>query len=266
MRLHLEEWGPPEAPRVVCLHGVTSHGRHFAKLAEALPGVHALAPDLLGHGSSPYEPPWDIAAHCEAIVETVGVEPAMLVGHSFGGRLALELAARAPKLVPRLVLLDPAIHVPPQVALVAAENARKERAYVSFNEGVSRRFEESQLHRAPRELVEEELLGHLVADDDGLSRYRYCQSAVVAAYGEMASEPPPFERVRVPTLLVVGERSYLPYDHLLDAHRAALGDLLEVVVVPGGHTVLWDALEETAEAVADFLGIRPAAGRETPQA
>jgi hypothetical protein len=40
---------------------------------------------------------------------------------------------------------------------------------------------------------------------------------------------------------------------MLDAHREALGDLLEVVVVPGGHTVLWDALEETAAAVAGFL-------------
>jgi pimeloyl-ACP methyl ester carboxylesterase len=84
-------------------------------------------------------------------------------------------------------------------------------------------------------------------------RYRYCQSAVVAAYGEMASTPPRFEDVRVPTLLVLGERSYLPYDHLVDAHRAALGDLFEVVVVPGGHSVLWDALDETNAAIAAFL-------------
>ena len=78
----------------------------------------------------------------------------------------------------------------------------------------------------------------------GSWRYRYSQAAVVAAYGEMASMPPPFAAVRLPTLLVLGERSYLPYDHLLDAHRAALGDLLQVVVVPGGHSVLWDALAE----------------------
>ncbi len=253
MRLALEEWGEPGAPRVVCLHGVTNHGRHFAKLAEALPGFHVLAPDLLGHGSSPYEPPWSLAAHVDSVVETVGAEPAFLVGHSFGGRIAFELAARAPKLVPRLVLLDPALFVLPTVALFAAENARKERTYVSFAEGIERRFDESQLKRAPRELVEEELTGHLVWSEDNLYRYRYSQSAVVAAYGEMASEPPPFERVRVPTLLVLGETSYLPYDHLLEAHRAALGDLLEVAVVPGGHTVLWDALEETAAAVARFL-------------
>jgi lipase len=253
VNLHVEEWGDRGAPRVVCLHGVTSHGRHFAKLADALPEFHVLAPDLLGHASSPYEPPWSIGAHIEAIVQTVGSEPAMLVGHSFGGRLAFELAARAPKLVPRLVLLDPAILIPPHVALDAAENARKDRAYVSFDEGIDRRFEESQLQRAPRELLVEELASHLVLDDDGRYRYRYCQSAVVAAYGEMASPPPPFDRVCVPTLLVLGERSYVPYDHLLEAHQAALGDLLEVIVVPGGHTVLWDAFEETAEMVPQFL-------------
>ena len=253
MKLALEEWGDPGAARVVCLHGVTSHGRHFARLAQALPGHHVLAPDLLGHGSSPYEPPWDLERHLASVVETVGAESACLVGHSFGGRLAFELAAQAPKLVPRLVLLDPAIRVPPAVALYAAENARRERAYVSFDEGIDRRYEESQLTSAPRELVEEELRGHLVPGEDDRFRYRYSQAAVVAAYGELASEPPPFEQVRVPTLLVLGETSYLPYDHLLDAHREALGDLLEVVVVPGGHTVLWDALEETATAVSRFV-------------
>jgi len=221
---------------------------------DALDDLHVLAPDLLGHGSSPYEPPWDIEAHLDAIEEVVGDERSAFVGHSFGGRLAFELAARAPDLARRLVLLDPAIHLPPEVALFAAENARRERAYVSFEEAIEQRYVESQLQRAPRELVEEELRAHLVSDDEGLYRYRYCQSAIVAAYGEMASAPPSFENVHVPTLLVLGKQSYLSYDHLLDAHRAALGDLLEVVVVPGGHTVLWDAFEETAEAVGAFLG------------
>ena len=45
----------------------------------------------------------------------------------------------------------------------------------------------------------------------------------------------------------------MTYDHLLDEHLAALGDLLEVVTVPGGHTVMWDALEETATAISSFL-------------
>jgi lipase len=163
-------------------------------------------------------------------------------------------AARRPAIVERLVLLDPAIWLPPHVALYAAESAREERSYSSFEEGIDRRYDESSLYGAPRALVEEDLVDHLVAGDDGIWRYRYSQAAVVAAYGEMASEPPPFERVRVRTLLVLGARSYLSYDHLLDAHRAALGELLELVTVDGGHTVLWDALEETATAIAAFLG------------
>jgi lipase len=251
--LALHEWGEPGAPRVVCLHGVRNHGGHFARLAERLPGHHVLAVDLLGHGHSPWEPPWDIGSHCDAIVETVGARESILVGHSFGGRLAFELAARAPKLVPKLVLLDPAILLPGHVALTAAESARADKSYVSFEELIDRRYDESALHSAPRELVVSDLAAHVETSDDGRIRYRYCQAAVVAAYGEMASRPPRFEDVRVPTLLVLGESSYLPYDHLLETHRAALGDLLEVAVVPGGHSVLWDALDETASAIAAFL-------------
>jgi lipase len=251
--LALHEWGDPSSPRIVCLHGVRNHGGHFGPLAARLSDYHVVAPDLLGHGHSPWEPPWRIETHLDAIVETVGARRSILIGHSFGGRLAFELAARAPKLVPKLVLLDPAILIPGHVALGAAERERPEKSYVSFDELIARRYDESQLHSAPRELVVEDLAKHVETGDDGRLRYRYSQAAVVAAYGEMASEPPSFKDVRLPTLLVLGERSYLPYGHLLDAHRTALGDLLEVVVVPGGHTVTWDALGETSAAIAAFL-------------
>jgi lipase len=262
-RLHVHRFGDPSSPRAVFLHGVTGHGAHARVLAEDwLSDSHlVLAPDLLGHGSSPYEPPWSLRAHLEALEASVGDEPAdVLVGHSFGARLAVELAARRPGGVRRLVLLDPAIHLPAHVALFAAESGRADRSYVTVDEAVERRYVESQLHGAPRDLVEAELREHLAQGDDGMWRYRYCQSAVVAAYGEMASEPPSFDAVRLPTLLVLGAESYLPYDHLLDAHRSALGELLTVVRVQGGHTVLWDALEETARAITAFLAAHVPSG------
>jgi lipase len=251
--LYVRRFGDEGAPAVACLHGVTSWGGHFEALAARLgPAFRVLAPDLHGHGDSGREPPWRIPDHLEHLEAALGEGPTIWLGHSFGGRLAFEWAAAHPGAVERLVLLDPAIFVPPHVALWAAENARTERRYASFEDAIDRRFEESQLHRAPRDLLERELRGHLV-EEEGWWRYRYSQAAVVAAHGEMATAAPPFAAVRAPTLLVLGERSYLPYDHLLDAHRAALGDLLEVVVVPGGHSVLWDALDETAAAVGKFL-------------
>ena len=256
--LHVRSYGDADAPEIVCLHGVTSWGAHFARLAERLGDTHrVLAPDLLGHGDSPREPPWGIDDHLASIAASLaGQGPRTWLGHSFGGRLAFEHAARHADEVDRLVLLDPAILLPGHVALWAAENARPDRRYASFEEAIDRRYEESQLHRAPRALVEEELRGHLAEHDDGW-RYRYTQAAVVTAHAEMAATPPPFTAVRIPTLLVLGADSYLPYDQLLDGHRDALGDLLEVVTVPGGHTVLWDALDETASAIADFLAAPP---------
>ena len=53
---------------------------------------------------------------------------------------------------------------------------------------------------------------------------------------------------------MLGADSWLTPGEHLDVYRAELGDLLEVVTVPGGHTVYWDALDETAEALTRFLG------------
>jgi lipase len=259
MTLSTHEWGERGSPVVVCLHGITSHGRHFTKLAERLAGrFHVVALDLRGHGGSDYEPPWHLEQHVEDVLDTLREQgladrPIRWIGHSFGARIAFELAAAAPEAVERLVLLDPALVISGNAALNGAEGARADRSYASFEEAIDRRFEESRLSRAPRELLAEELRAHLVEHRDGRWRYRYLQSAVVAAYGEMSREPPSFELVSAPTLLVLGDDSYIPYDHLLEAHTAVLGPKLEVVRVPGGHTLLWDALEETVAAVDRFL-------------
>lgn len=259
--LHVHAWGDPEAQRLVFLHGVTGEGRHAERLARgSFADFHVLAPDLLGHGDSPYEPPWDIGEHVGLLIAALADAPAVWVGHSFGGRLAYEVAAQRPDLVERLVLLDPAMLLNPAIALFVAEEARADRSYASFEEGIERRFEESGLIRASRATVVADLEGFLIEEPDGRWRYRYSQAAVVAAYGEMTTAQPSFDAVRIPTLLVLGEDSYVSYDHVLDAHREALGDLLDVVKVPGGHTLMWDAPEETATAI---LGFVPASGKPT---
>ena len=133
MRLHLHEWGDPGAPPVVCLHGVTGRGALFERLAvEALPEFRVLAPDLRGHGRSGWEPPWRLQTHVADVVETAeaaGVERAAWIGHSFGGRLVIELAAAEPERVDRAVLLDPAIRVRPDRALLLAEGTRASEEY-----------------------------------------------------------------------------------------------------------------------------------------
>jgi lipase len=255
MLLHLHEWGERAAPPLVCLHGVTGHGRRFRRLAEErlAERFRVLAPDLRGHGHSDREPPWTLRANLAGVLETVaaaGVGSAVWLGHSYGGRLILELAALEPDRIERAVLLDPAIDLLPHVGLDMAEDHRRDRVFASAEEAIDARLARSLT--TPRRFVEEEAREHLV-EDRGTFRWRYCQSAVVFAYGELCVPAPPPETLRASTLLVHAKQFGLVRDDQLEAYRAALGDRLQTVAVPGGHMVIWDAYEETAAAIARFL-------------
>ena len=256
MELNLHEWGDSEAPVVVCLHGVNAHGRRFRKLAEErlADRFRVLAPDLRGHGNSGWEPPWTIATHTHDVLETLdaaGVHRAQWVGHSFGGRLILELAALAPERIDRAALLDPAIQLLPHVSYDFAELERAELTFESPEEAIRARLDGGSL--APREFLEEEMAEHLVRSADGRFRFRYCQAAVVSLYGELCTPPPAPETLRVPTLLLHSGEFGLVREEQIEAYRAALGNLLELAEVGGGQIVYWDAFTETAGAVDRFL-------------
>ena len=256
MLLQLHEWGEPDAPPVVCLHGLNAHGRRFRKLAEERLSdrFRVIAPDLRGHGASDWEPPWTIATHAHDVLETLddaGIRTAPWVGHSFGGRLLLELAASAPERLERLVLLDPAIQLLPHVGFDFAEKERTDRAYGSPEDAIAERLDSGV--PTAREHLEEENREHLVAHPDGKYRFRYCQAAVVSMYGELCTPAPPPETVHVPTLLIHAGQFGLVREDQLETYARALGNLLQVVEVPGGHIVYWDAFDETADAVETFL-------------
>jgi lipase len=255
MQLYVHEWGDPGAPPLVCLHGVSAHGRRFRRLAEErlASHFHVLAPDLRGHGYSDWEPPWTIATHAHDVLETLdaaGIRHAPFVGHSFGGRLILELAALDADRVERAALLDPAIQILPHVGYDFAERERVGQVFSSPEEAIEEKVAENE---SPRAFIEEDIREHLVASPDGRFRFRYCQSTVVSVYGELCTPPPPPETLRVPTLLLYANVFGLVRDDQLESYRAALGDLLEVVTVPGGHVVYWEAYDETADAVERFL-------------
>ena len=184
-------------------------------------------------------------------VEAVGAEPAVWIGHSFGGRLAFEVAARHPELVERLVLLDPAILIDPEIALLVAEKDRRDRSYASFEEGVERRFVESLLdphlegargrgsagvprrgRRRPLALPLQPGVGDRRVRRDGL--------AAAAVRGRPHPDP---ARARRGLL-----RHLRPPDRRRIARRSAT--CCRRSPFPAGTRVLWDALDETAAAIS----------------
>jgi pimeloyl-ACP methyl ester carboxylesterase len=98
-----------EGEPLVLVHGLGGAASNWLALAPLLqPGRRLIVPELPGHGGSqplPGAPGLDaFAESLAALVDGAGAGPAPLVGHSFGGAVALRLAIRRPELVSALVL------------------------------------------------------------------------------------------------------------------------------------------------------------------
>jgi pimeloyl-ACP methyl ester carboxylesterase len=101
-----------QAPGVLLLHGLMGRASHWAGTARWLAERRrAVALDQRGHGQSdkPELGPFDREAYvldAEAALESLGLGPAVVVGHSMGALTAWQLAARRPDLVSGLVICD----------------------------------------------------------------------------------------------------------------------------------------------------------------
>ena len=108
------EAGDPSAPPVLLLHGsgpgVTAYANWRLTIPDLATRVRVVAPDLVGFGFTerPDTVVYDMdtwVGQVVGLLDALGIERASVVGNSFGGALALRLAARYPDRVDRLVLM-----------------------------------------------------------------------------------------------------------------------------------------------------------------
>lgn len=108
---------PGDGPVVMALHGITANHVSFLSLTRHLAGrVTLVAPDLRGRGGSGTLPgPYSMAAHARdvvAVLDHLGLERAVLVGHSMGGFVAVVTAHLHPDRVQSLLLVDGGLPLP----------------------------------------------------------------------------------------------------------------------------------------------------------
>src|ERR1039457_4522534 len=105
--------GQPSGHTVVLLHGNNFAGFYFGVVIDALrrEGFRVIVPDQIGYGrsSKPIIPYYlaDMARNTRAILQSLSISKAMIVGHSMGGMLAARFATQYPDTTERLVLFNP---------------------------------------------------------------------------------------------------------------------------------------------------------------
>ena len=237
----LEGQGAP----VVLLHGWGVSHESFAALAPVLAErFQALSVDLPGFGWSQAPPhAWGTAEyrdHVAALLDGLAIGPASVLGHSFGGRIALRLAAEQPARVARLVLVASAGLRPPRswrfYVRVGTAKLLKGLSNLPGCRGVGRRAVERWAGRV------------------GSRDYRNA-GAMRPTLVRLVNEDlaPLLSAVQAPTLILWGDQDREVGRVAMDTMQARI-PRARLVVFPGaGHFPFVDAPAEFAESLLPFL-------------
>lgn len=112
LRLNYLDWGNPDAPTLILVHGGRDHARSWDWIARALrDDWHIICPDLRGHGDSAWSPdgaytmPYYICDLAQ-LIHQQGADPVTIVAHSLGGMISLRYAGLYPERVRKLVAIE----------------------------------------------------------------------------------------------------------------------------------------------------------------
>ncbi len=253
--------GPPE---IVLLHGGAQNAHTWDTVALALDRP-LVAIDLPGHGHSDGGALGSFglganATDIAAVVRTLAPDPGLLAGMSLGGLTSIALAAIAPELERRLVLVDVTPGVTKEKASAITAFVNGPESFADFDEILARTVEfnptrsESSLRRG--------ILHNAVQRDDGSWVWRYARFRAdepLLAGGDAPTVPDfgdlwgTLGVTTMPLLLVRGADSPVVDDADVDELRRRRPDARVEVVEGAGHSIQGDKPVELAAILEDFL-------------
>jgi pimeloyl-ACP methyl ester carboxylesterase len=257
MRMHVRDTGPRDAPPVILLHGVGSSLLTWENWARALSyRFRVIRYDLPGFGLTGPDPSGDYfdsrsIAVLGAVMDTLGVKRASLVGNSMGGRLAWMFAVEHPDRVNRLVLISPDGFASPEFAYGRKPEVPAAAKVLPYTlPTVALRMTLEPAYGDPKRLTRETV-----------ERYRDMilapgvRQALLDRTEQIMLQPPePLLRlVQAPTLLVWGEKDGLiPFGNAGD-YLAEMPHVRLLVFPDLGHVPMEEAPARSLAPVEAFL-------------
>jgi pimeloyl-ACP methyl ester carboxylesterase len=257
-------------PHVVFVHGLFGQGKNWTTIAKGLSDRHRVTLlDLPNHGHSPWTDRVDYLDMAELVateLEHLG-EPVTLVGHSMGGKVAMQLALRRPELLRALVVVDVApVSYPPTGGRTDDEDeeASPFAAYIEAMRAMdlgaveTRDDADAALRDAvPSRMVRSFLLQSLVREGgtEGGWRWRLNLELLERDLGALRGfpDPPPGASFDGPVLWIAGANStyVLPEDR---PHMDALFPSTRLLRIKNaGHWVHSEQPEIFLETLRRFL-------------
>lgn len=244
-----------QGPDLVLLHGLFGQGTNLRSVARALEAdfrVHCL--DLPDHGRSPWLTAASLATYAAAVrgwMDQNELTAAHILGHSLGGKVAMELALTEPARVERLVVAD--------MAPVT---------YAEHHQVILDALQQVAARGCHTRAEAEALLGDVIDDpgvvgyllmslergaDSEVYHWRFNLAGLAEAYGRLREAPTEAAPFQGHTLFLKGsESAYIQASHEPEIQRRFPSSQL-VTVNQAGHWLHIDQPEAFNSAVRDFL-------------
>jgi pimeloyl-ACP methyl ester carboxylesterase/gamma-glutamylcyclotransferase (GGCT)/AIG2-like uncharacterized protein YtfP len=275
VELAVRTWG--EGPRTVLFWhalGLLTSGAYASQLApELVPdGYRVVAPDGPGHGDSPTLPLEGYALPaltelCVALLDAVGAERAVFVGHSWGAMLGAHVAAAHPERIEALVLLDAGHSDPseqpgyvPGTTLEQHEQRSRNALAVRWDDQAALEAEVRPLVRGWSDDLARTFRAATRIDEDGRIAPATDPAGRARVYAALYDASvtrtwPALAASGIPVLLLVATEPAEVEElraRAVERFSAALPEA-DVVRVQGGHDLIADAAPRVAAVVRDWL-------------
>lgn len=252
MELAYEEFGDPDRPAVIIIHGFLASSRNWRSIGQNLSDTfHVLVPDMRNHGNSPHDAVMDYPAMAQDLFNFIRqrrLARISLLGHSMGGKVAMWFALNHPACAASLIVAD----IAPIAYRHRFDHTLNALKALPLADVQNRKQAENWLSPMIADQSYRQFLLQNLALENGRYRWRI-DLDVCSANGDNIAGFPPVEdlpRYTGKTLFIAGENSgYVDFDA-----ATALFPLARLKIVAGaGHWLHVQRPIAFLEQVRNFL-------------
>jgi esterase len=239
---------------VIILHGLFGSQNNWRTIARRLGEEYSVfTPDLRNHGQSPHHPIHSYASMADdvrALMDEEGLHQPFLIGHSMGGKTAMELALGTPERVKGLVVVD----IAPTSSSMDVDGYLDALLSMDLSLFVSRQeVDREMVKRIPDERTRQFLLTNITRSADGKLVWRINLKALADNRAQIFAGLSGGRHYAGRTLFVRGEHSRYLHPQDEEQIRALFPNATIQTINGAGHWIHADAPEAFLAQVRSFL-------------